>query len=298
MGADLGGTNLRAAVVDGAGRILEAVRLPTGAEEGPEAVLGRLAGALRGLGAGRDVAAVGVGAAGPLDPETGVIHVAPNFPGWKDVPVAARLARDLGWPVHLENDANAAAYGEAWTGAGVGVRSLVMLTLGTGVGGGLILDGRLWRGHRGLAGEVGHMVVEPEGPPCGCGARGCLESLASATAIARRAGGASARAVYDAALGGEPRAIESLRVAGRALGIALASLVNLLNPERVVLGGRVAGALDFLLPALVAELRERALAVALDGVEVVGAALGDDAGVVGAARVAWERLGGPGRAAS
>ena len=196
IGIDLGGTNLRAAVLNDAGAILGQARTETMAAEGPGAVLKRLAIVARGAveEAGlemKDVAACGVGSPGPLDADEGVVLYTPNLPGWKDVRVAEEMKRAINVPTCLENDANCAGWGEFWMGAGRGSTEMVIYTLGTGVGGSVIVEGRLHRGRDQMAGHLGHAILVPGGRQCGCGARGCLEQYCSATAVAREAQGAT-----------------------------------------------------------------------------------------------------------
>ncbi|MGB2967575.1 MAG: ROK family protein, partial [Phycisphaerae bacterium] len=192
VGVDLGGTNLKLGLVSADGKIVHRSSAATEAERGPDHVLARIAHAVRRLAEGAhlpltDIAAVGVGAPGPLDSKAGIVVFAPNMAGWRDVPVRDRLQGDLGRPVVLENDANVAAYGEFRCGAARNVSNLALLTLGTGIGGGIVLDGRLFRGSTDTGAELGHMVIQYGGRPCGCGNRGCLEAYASATAVVARA---------------------------------------------------------------------------------------------------------------
>ena len=262
VGIDLGGTNIKGAVVTQEGRVLNRSRCETLADEGPDAVIGRIAGLVEKLAedAGlstSDLLVVGIGAPGPLSTKTGTVIEAPNLPGWINVPLRDILQEHLGVKVFVENDANAAAWGEKWVGAGRDVSSLICLTLGTGIGGGIVIDGKLLHGVDDAAGELGHMTIVPDGPLCGCGNHGCLETLASAPATARRAresikaGGESAltqmcggdlskitaEMVNKAADSGDELAAEVMRGTAEYLGIAIASLVNLLNPEMVVLSG-------------------------------------------------------------
>jgi len=271
VGVDLGGTNLRAAVVDGEGKIYGRAKLSTEAHLGKTAVIERMAktveGAIKDAGIERNkIVAVGVGAPGPLNSKTGVIIEAPNLPGWKEVPLKDELEGHLGIETFVENDANSAAWGEKWCGAGKDVDTLICFTLGTGVGGGLVIGGQLWRGIDDTAAEIGHMTILPDGPKCGCGNYGCLEALASATATARRAREAieagekslladmcggdlskiTAAMVYEAILKGDTLAEQIMRQTGVYLGIAIASLVNVLNPEMVVIGGGMSAAGDYL----------------------------------------------------
>ena len=311
-GVDLGGTNVRAGLVTAKGELLVRESVPTRAEEGPEAVIGRMAELVKKTAAGRgkgveDLAAVGLGSPGPLDSKRGVVHFTPNLPGWKDVPVARILSEKLSRPVFLENDANSAAWGEFWMGAGKGCRDMVIFTLGTGVGGGVILRGELHRGVDEMAGHLGHIIIDPEGPRCGCGSRGCLEVFASATAVARRMREAiqrgarsplgsfppervDARAVFEAARDGCPVARRIMEETGRYLGIALATVVNILDPQVAVYSGGLSRAGEMLFSPLEEELRERALKPGAERVKIVPAELGDDAGVIGAAGCALKRL--------
>jgi len=185
VAVDLGGTHIRSALINEEGEILARAERETLAHEGPEAVIGRIEACIRDVARGTE--AISIAAPGPLDPWKGIVHQAPNLPGWREVPLADILHRDFKVPVHLNNDANLAALGEHRFGAGQGRNDLIYLTISTGIGGGIISQGRLLIGAKGLAGEVGHMTLEPEGPPCGCGGRGHLEALASGTAITRRA---------------------------------------------------------------------------------------------------------------
>jgi glucokinase len=255
------------------------------------------------------VKGVGVGTPGPIDSRKGVIFSAPNLPGFTNAPVKTILQRKTGLAVHLENDANAAAFGEHWAGAGKGVSEMIMLTLGTGVGGGIILGGKLYSGCGDTAGEFGHMVIDPSGPLCGCGQRGCLEQYGSATAIARRAREAvlagtqssmltmaegdpskiSSRLVHQAALDGDVLARQVWKDTSVFLGIGIANLVNIFNPQMVVLGGGVMLAGSDLLGPVRQEVLNRAFERPASMAKIVAAKLGDDAGVIGAAAVAITR---------
>ena len=306
IGMDLGGTNLRVAGVAANGEVVALRREETAAREGPEAVIGRIVGAVRHVAglvaaAGGSVRGVVLGAAGIVSSGEGVVVSSPNLPGWRDIPLRDRVAGEVGLPVLLENDANAAAFGEHWRGAGRGCSSMALVTLGTGVGGGLVLGGELWRGADGMAGEIGHLTIDPGGRTCRCGNIGCLETYASATGIVDRyrelAGlepSVGADGVHGLALEGDANARQAFREAGRALGIAFAALVNLLNPERIVVGGGVLPAWDLFMPAAEQELRRRAFVAPVSRVRLVAAALGDLAGVTGAAGLLWRRCGAAG----
>jgi len=312
IGIDLGGTNLRAAVVNEAGAILGQARTETMAKEGPAAVLKRLAIVARGAveEAGlemTDVAACCVGSPGPLDADEGVVLFSPNLPGWQDVRVAEEMTRALEVPTYLENDANAAGWGEFWMGAGRGATEMVIYTLGTGVGGCVIVEGNLHRGRDQMAGHLGHAILVPGGRECNCGAHGCVEQYCSATAVALEAqvatergldtgledlkiGEIDARAVSEAALAGSEYCAELLARTGRYLGIAVASVVNILDPQIVVIYGGMAAAGDILLGPCRRAMQEHALSPARERVKIVSAELDDKAGVVGAAGLALMRF--------
>jgi glucokinase len=305
IGMDLGGTNLRVAAVSSAGETVALHRAETGAREGPDAVISRIIGALGAVrdevaASGATVRGIGLGAPGIISTRTGTVVSSPNLPGWRDVPLRDAVGGALGLPVLLENDANAAAYGEAWVGAGRGCGAMILVTLGTGVGGGLVLGGQLWRGVDGMAGEIGHMTVEPGGRSCHCGNAGCLEAYASATAIVDRycslsgapEGTVTAASVHALAREGDANAREAFRDAGRALGLAFASLVNLLNPDLIVIGGGVLPAWEVFMPVVEHDLRRRAFAAPVARVRLAPAALGDLAGVTGAAGLLWRQLSG------
>jgi glucokinase len=313
IGVDLGGTKIYTALALPAGELLAEVVAPTGADGGLEQVLAKIVATVRDVTsqAGPDltVRALGIGAPGPLDAETGLVYFAPNL-GWHNVPLKDLLQKALGLPVGVDNDANLAALGEQVFGAGRGVRSMVYITVSTGVGGGLILDGRIYHGAGGGAGEIGHTTIDPGGPVCGCGNRGCLEVLASGTAMARRAreiiaaggglnmlgatgglpGKVTAKTVADAAAAGDPEALAILAEAGRALGIGVANVINLLNPELVVLGGGAMKAGPPLWQAMEEEVRRRALQASLARARLVPAWLGSRAGVLGAVALAARAL--------
>lgn len=305
---DLGGTFIKAALLDGAGTVAYRSRQPTEAEGGARHVVMRLAETVRSLcsQAGVEVESllgVGVGCAGPLNPEEGIVYHSPNLPGWSRVPVKRWMEDSLGLPVALENDANAWALGEYLFGAGRNTRHMVCLTLGTGVGGGIVVDGKLVHGARGLAAEVGHMTINSRGVRCNCGNRGCLEMYASAAAVCRamrkrlRGGsksrvralaarsphGITAKLVAQAARQGDRLAKEALEEVGRALGVGIASISNILNPEMIVIGGAVAGAGPLLLEPARKETRRRAFPGATERLKIVRAKLGEEAGLLGAA---------------
>ena len=287
LGLDLGGTNMKFAVVEAScrgERVLTTGSTETRSDEGPPAVLERLAELGReAIGPFGSVQSVGLGLPGHFDPELGTGVLLPNLKGdWVGEPIAGPVSERLGLPVSLVNDVRALTLAELRLGAGRGARDLVCIALGTGVGGGVVIGGRL---HLGLAhaGEIGHQTVEPDGPPCGCGNNGCLDRVAGADVLAREAGRTSAREVVDAAAARDERALAVVERAAAAIGIAIANAVVLLWPERVVVGGGVAEAGEFLLDRVRAEVRRRAAVAPVDRIPVVKAELGAAAGAVGAA---------------
>jgi len=321
IGVDLGGTNLRIAAVDEHGTLLEKTTLGTQVSRGRDYVIGEMAEAIRELSRKLkhvgDLKGIGIGVPGIIDMGTGMLRESPNLPGWNDYPVHSEIERRLSTPVILENDANVAALGEKWLGAARGFDSMAMLTLGTGVGGGLVFNGHIWHGMNGMAGELGHIAVYPDGHPCGCGSRGCVEQYASATAIVRMAGemvergeapelkGAmesrdrefDSRILYQMALEGDHAAREVYRRVGVALGIVIGDLVNALNLPMIVVGGGVSNGWDAFAPAMMEEVRKRSFVYAATAPDpnkesrqprttiITRALLGSDAGLFGAARL-------------
>ena len=300
IGVDLGGTNLRTALLTPDGEVLDRHKEATEASEGHQRVIERLVRSIeqRRLHAkerGLDVTAVGVGAPGVIQVADGIVVKSPNFPDWNNLPLRRHLETALGLPVTIENDANAAALGEQWRGAGQGIGSMILLTLGTGVGGGIILHGRIWEGADGMAGEIGHMTILPDGRQCGCGNQGCLEMYASARGIVmsyqdrRPETTRTADQVYQEARGGDQVAGEVMAEMGRFLGIGIASLINIFNPEMIVVGGGVKDAWPLFIGATRQEIRKRAFAYPAERTRIVPSALGDDAGMMGAAAAALQR---------
>jgi glucokinase len=295
LGIDIGVTNLKWASIERTGetwRILDQGQRSTVATEGPDAVIGRVAEIGRtALERWPAIASVGIGVPGLYDPATGEAKFLVNMPGdWFGRPLAPPLEAALGLPVSLINDARAFGLAELRLGAGRGADSLVGLTLGTGVGGVIAVDGRVHLGHDGTAGEVGHQTIDPDGPQCGCGNHGCLEAFARADRIAAACGTETAEAAVVAARAGDVRATEGLAEIGRYLGIGIANMVVVLSPDRVVIGGGIAAAGELLLGPIRAELRRRVLTTSLDEVEIVTAELGTWAGAIGAAIHGAEHL--------
>jgi glucokinase len=302
LGLDVGGTKMAAAVVDAEGNTQGFVVTPTDASRGPHDglerlfALGRAAVTASGVDA-EEIAGIGIGCGGPLDPERGVLIAPLHLPGWTDVPITELAAAAFELPAVLENDATAAAAAEYRHGAGRGTLNMVYLTVSTGVGGGVVIDGRLFRGSTGNGGELGHVTVDWHGRRCrGCGRRGCLEAYASGTSIAERAREAgmdveTSADVAAAALAGNEVAAKVWDETCEALACGVTSLVNLFEPELVVIGGGVTRAGEQLLSPVRELVGAQAIGLPGRTVEIVQAALGDAVGVVGAAAVAYERLG-------
>jgi glucokinase len=297
LGIDVGGTNSKLAVVEASDgdrpELLATVTLPTGAGD-PGEVIGRLAEAGARLVAGHGpVAAAGVGVPGLFDEASGRAVFLPNLPpAWAGREVAGPLAGRLGVPVALINDARSFTLAESRMGAAAGCSTVICLTLGTGVGGGVVVDGRLRFGPHGRAGELGHQVIDPAGPPCGCGNRGCVEAFAAGAALSRLGGQPSPQAVFAAAAAGEERARAAVEAVAGRLAVGIANLVTVLWPERVVVGGGVAAAGEQLLGPLRRAVAAASPLVDPAAYEIVPAALGPAAGAIGAALWARERAGG------
>lgn len=288
LGIDLGVTNLKWAILEEAGgewRTVDLGSVETGAAEGPDAVVRRLASIGRmALERRPAIGSLGIGVPGLYDPIAGSTRFLVNMPGdWAGRPVAAPVGAALGIPVSLINDARAFGLAELRLGAGRGASSMVGLTLGTGVGGVIAIDGHVHLGHDGTAGEVGHQTIDPDGPPCGCGNRGCLESFARADRIAAACGTDTVEAAIMAARAGDARALAGLAEVGRYLGIGIGNMIAVISPDRVVIGGGIAAAGELLLGPIREELRRRIHTTSLEEVEVVTAELGTWAGAIGAA---------------
>jgi len=313
VGVDLGGTNTKAGVCDKNARVLSKLSITTEATRGPEHVMDRIVEVARlaideaGLDQ-RDVLAVGVGAPGTIDFDAGVVTIAPNLPGWHDVHLREGVAKRMEMDTVIENDANAAAFGEYWAGAGAAADPMVFLTLGTGVGGGIVIGGELLHGVTGAAAELGHLIIEFDGRQCTCGNRGCLEAYASATGIVGRfrdavqggaeslladqvkAGGeVTSEQIYQAAVQGDQLSASTMEETGVLLGYGIVSIVHALNPERVVLGGGVIAAGDMLLEPVRRTVEKMAFPLSQKRLQVVFATLGGDAGFIGTAGCALHR---------
>jgi len=305
---DLGGTHLRAATIDENGRIHFRLKQKTPATNDPREIVSALIAAARvcderSAVEGKSIGSISIVVPGTVNVRAGKILTIPNVPCLDSFELSAELRSALGRPVILENDANAAAVGEMWQGAARGHHTMVCVTLGTGVGGGIILDGKLWHGANDSAGEIGHTCVEPfGGVACGCGSRGCLEVYASATAIVRMAregrprhpssslnvsDDLTAASVFVAGKAGDPLAVEVFHRMGDYLGIGLANLINILNPEMIVIGGGVANGWELFEEPMRHQVDEHAFPLPASEVKIVPAECGDDAGLLGAARLAF-----------
>ncbi|MGZ9161180.1 MAG: ROK family protein [Candidatus Limnocylindrales bacterium] len=288
LGLDLGGTNIKWAVVERDAsdwRVLDRDQVPTPTIDGPDAVVRRLAtvGA-EAIVRSPGVTSVGIGVPGLYDPAAGTTRFLVNFPGaWAGRPVAGPVGAALELPAFLINDARAFGLAELRLGAGRGASSMIGLTLGTGVGGVIAVEGRVHQGHDGTAGEIGHQTIEPDGPWCGCGNRGCLEAFARADQIAAACGTTTVEEAVTRARAGDARATDGLAQIARYLGIGIANMIVVISPDRVVIGGGIAAAADLLMGPLRDELRRRVQTTSLDAVEIVTAQLGTWAGAIGAA---------------
>ena len=305
IGIDVGGTNVKIALVDNKGKIIYSNSIPTRAEMGYEYTINNMKEAITELiketkSDPKNIESIGFGFPGQIDYQKGIVRLAPNIPGWVNVPIAEIMEKEFGIPTRVDNDVRCAALGELNYGAGQGCDNLICITVGTGIGSGLVINGKLVRGASNAAGEIGHIKLDMNGGPlCGCGDRGCLEAFASGPSIVALAeedikGGKSTKyrelanpditpyIVSEAAKQGDPVAKRIFTIVGEYIGIGLASVVNLLNPEKIIIGGGVAAAGDLLLTPIKESLIKRAMPIAGSAVEIVPAQLGNSAGVIGA----------------
>jgi glucokinase len=314
-GVDLGGTTISTVIVTPEGKLVARTKTLTEAKKGVQAVVDKICASVReacqqiSLNP-NELITIGLGSPGPLSTKTGIVIDAPNLNGWVNVPLRDRVQQQFKPVVFLDNDANAAAYGEFWVGAGKDVQNLIVVTLGTGIGGGLIIEGKLYRGPDDTSGEIGHTTVLLDGPLCNCGNRGCLEALSSATALVNRTIEAlrlgtksiiselcqnnlskiTAKMVYDAAMQNDKLALELFHETGFYLGVACANLVNIFNPEMIILFGGMINAGELLFAPVREEIKKRAFQPAVSRVKLVPAILGNDAGAIGAAGIALMEL--------
>jgi len=288
IGIDLGGTAIKLGRFRQDGTGLQSLSVATPQPATPTAVVEVMVEAIASLRSTNPILkAIGVGTPGPADAVGRIARVAINLEGWHDVPLADLLEAKTGCPTVLANDANCAGLGEAWLGAGRRFRNLILLTLGTGVGGAIILDGKLFTGHQGAAGELGLIALNPDGPMCNSGNQGSLEQYASVQAIRRRTGKEPAE-LGVLARNGDKFALEFWESYGRDLGIGLSSLIYVLTPEAIVIGGGVSASAEFFFPAALAEIERRVLPSSRADLQLLMAELGNQAGMVGAAKLAWQ----------
>ncbi|AIG24898.1 ROK family glucokinase [Brevibacillus laterosporus] len=305
VGVDIGGTTIKIALLDPNGEIITKTQIPTPVSEGEDAIIGKMTNTIDQLMAEQgftkeEAYGIGIGVPGPVDTDTGFVYEAVNL-GIKDTALKAKTEALTGLPTYVENDANAAALGEMWRGAGQGTDNLVAITLGTGIGGGIIIDGKIVHGVKGVGGEIGHVTVNPDGPLCNCGKKGCMERYGSATAIilgietaakeGRSAylakqlaekGSLTAKDAFDAAAEGDLVAQEVIDQAAFYTGFGLSHIANLLNPAKIVIGGGVSAAGDALFSLIRKSFDTYTWKIAADSCEILPATLGNDAGVIGA----------------
>ncbi|OAA30834.1 glucokinase [Kosmotoga arenicorallina S304] len=309
VGIDLGGTETKIGIIDHDGHIVEKAIIPTQVSKGSNDVIRRIAQKVNELvdekGMRNDILGIGVGSPGSIDREKGVVIFSPNFQDWKNVPLAEKLEELTGFKAYIENDANAFALGEWAFGKFKGAPNIVALTLGTGVGGGVISRGELITGSKGFGGELGHVIIEPDGPLCGCGSHGCLEALASATSIVRLVieyrkryprssvfanEEITAKAVFDSAKSGDELAELVVERATRALAVGIAGFVHIFNPNVVIIGGGVSRAGNYLLEKIEKKIKSYVMESFWDTFEIALSELVEDAGIKGAASIVYFRL--------
>jgi len=308
VGVDLGGSKINAILADSRGNILRQGLKDTLAQEGPDEVIKRVIRCVKQVASGTDIAGIGIGAAGACDVATGVITLSPNLPGWHNIPLKDILQREFDLPIYLENDATVAALGEHYFGGAVDVANLIYLCVGTGIGGGIMIDGQLYHGASGSAGEIGHMTIDINGPRCSCGNIGCWETFASGTALAREAvkqikAGAktsilnfadgdpkkvSAQRVFLAAQEGDPLANELISQTASYLGVGLVNIVNIFNPQLILIGGGLSRMGRLLLEPASKVVRDRAYELPAAAVRIELARLGADAEALGGVALVLE----------
>jgi glucokinase len=314
IGIDMGGTNVRMGIVTPEGKVLKKAQYRTDVSKGGLALFEQLVSNLKDLirenfRESNQLIGIGIGVAGPIDMKKGLIMEPPNLPALKGFPLGDFLSEKISSPIAIENDANAFTLGEGWVGAAKGCKHYCGITLGTGVGGGIVVAGKILHGARGTAGEVGHMVINPKGPLCGCGGRGCLEVYASGTGIRRMALEAiekgkgkgilkwsgrdpqqmTSESIFKAAQSGNVTAKKIFNEMGRYLGLGLINLIHLFNPEKIVIGGKVSRAWDYFIGSVMEIVQERSMKGPSEKLQIVKAERGDDAGILGAAYSALKR---------
>jgi glucokinase len=312
VGIDIGGTFIKGALLDPKGRILSKDEFPTGSKRTPKDVIKRTTEAVslllqKSTIAKKNVLGVGIGCPGQISSQKGIVYNSPNMKNWENVPLQSEISKALSLPVEIFNDANAAAWGEFWLGSGKNASTFILCTLGTGIGGGIIIDKKLYLGPDECAGELGHITVVNNGPKCGCGNHGCIETIASASSIVKRAekkirrgarttltkeyekNSLTAKSIYIAAKNGDAFSKELLNDTGKYLGIAAAGIINTLNPDIIAYGGGLSKAGKFLFSSLKEEAKRRSIKIAFKRVKIIKASLGNDAGFIGAAGLMLEK---------
>lgn len=303
IGIDLGGTNLKAGIVSKDGAIHQRFSVPTKASADPQTISNQIFNLIddsrnSSILSKSDIIGIGLCSAGLIDKNGETVIFSPNLPQWRNIPIKRLVMERFSLPCVLENDANAAAWGEKWMGAGKESNSLVMITLGTGIGGGIVIDNKLWRGANNVAAEIGHMIIQMDGPKCNCGNFGCIEVYASATAMVRRfkeslqrgtssllqnSSEITAKLINDAAIQGDQASLKILQETGQYLGIALVNIMHILNPELIVLTGGVIGSGDLLMNPIKEVIKQKAFEASSKNTEIVFSKLGSDAGIIGVA---------------
>ncbi|NES96814.1 MAG: ROK family protein [Desertifilum sp. SIO1I2] len=289
IGIDIGGSAVKLGRFDEQGNCQQSLKVETPQPATPEAVTAVVVDAIAQIDPQGDCSAIGVGVPGPVDPTGKISQIAINLKNWRDVPLGQWLEEKTGKPTILANDANCAGLGEFWIGAGRSFQNLILLTLGTGVGGAIILDGKLFAGPRGTAGELGLITLDLYGPECNSGNRGSLEQYLSIQAIRRQTSLSPSELAHLAQVGNH-QALDFWRTYGHYLGAGLASLIYVLTPEAIIIGGGICESAQFFLPATLAEIEHRVLPTSREGLQVLVAQLGNQAGMVGAAKLAWDLL--------
>lgn len=289
IGIDLGGTAIKLGCLDRMGNCRQSTTIATPQPPDPHQVVEAIATAITALDPQKRAKAIGIGTPGPTDGAGRIAHIPINLAGWRDIPLADLLEQKVGLPTVVENDANCAGLGEAWLGAGRNLKHFILLTLGTGVGGAIILNGELFTGHYGAAGELGLITLNPDGPPCNSGNCGSLEQYVSRRGILRRTG-REPEILGQLARAKDSQALQFWREYGRDLGAGLASLVYVLTPEAILIGGGISASAEFFLPSVQAEIESRVVPNSRVGLKLLAAELGNQAGTIGAARRAWKMV--------
>lgn len=297
---DLGGTFIKCALVNDRGRIIDSSAVPTGAQKGKDYVIKKIIEQQKKIVSNKRyllkyIAGIGVGCPGPVDVKKGIVSTPPNLPGWGKVPIRNEISKAWGIPVFIENDANAAALGENWLGAGKGSKILVCITLGTGVGGGIVMDGNIFHGATGVAGEIGHITIEPNGRKCNCGNNGCLERYVGRQAIEEEmlrllGEKGSPKELGALARTNNKNACKIIENIGEKIGIVTADIADFINPEIIVIGGGIAGLGKKLFYAIRAETKKRAFHDATNKLKIAKSKLGKNAGLIGLAKMVFNTL--------